>query len=61
MECHESEILKIEPLCGVSHTVHVKRLIKFGMLEPKEMYKNGKPVMRFYITAIGKEYLQRFL
>jgi len=58
MECHERELLHLEPCAGTAKTQNKKLLISRGLLEPR-MYtsKNGKLIMAYFITPAGKEYL----
>ena len=61
MECHESEILKTEPRVGPKHMKYLKRLVKMGLIVPKNYHKGGKDLLRFFITPLGIEYLNNFL
>jgi hypothetical protein len=59
MDCHERELLGLEPCAGTAKTQNKKLLIARGLLEPK-MHINkstGKIIMAYFITAAGKEYL----
>lgn len=61
MECHEAEILKREPTLGPHYMKHVKGLFRMGLVVPKTYYKNGKNLLRFFITPLGVEYLNAAL
>ncbi len=57
MECHESQILNRDPALGPQHMKYLKRLVKMGLIIPGNFEKEGKSLLRFYITPIGISYL----
>lgn len=57
MECHECELLQLDPCLGPHYMKHVKGLFTMGLVTPKTFNKNGKNLLRFYITPLGIEYL----
>ena len=59
MDCHERELQSHEP-CNTYLTQTAKGLVSRGLFT-SEMYtspKSGKRYMAFYVTGLGKKYLE---
>jgi saccharopine dehydrogenase-like NADP-dependent oxidoreductase len=59
MECHECELMKMDPCLGPHHMKHIKALVRLGLVAPKNFIKDGKNLLRFFITPSGKQYLKQ--
>jgi len=57
-ECFEAETLELEPALTIRRTMHLKPLLRHGLIIPGNYWKNGKRVLRFYITPTGIKYLE---
>ena len=56
MDCHEREILKLQPLI-VTQINGAKKLIVNGYIEVRPFTSNGKELMGLYITTRGRQSL----
>jgi hypothetical protein len=59
MECHERQIMALEPSLGPRLMKHSAALANYGLIMAKDYIKEGKKLTRFYITALGMEYLSQ--
>ena len=62
MDCHERELLSHEP-CDSYITQTAKGLVSRGLFT-SSMYtspKSGKTYMAFYVTELGKKYLEEMI
>ena len=61
LECHEKELLRQEPLSGVAITQNTKGLVQRGLIKATVTihHLTGKILMTFFITDVGKGYLDR--
>ena len=59
MDCHERELLKLEPCEAGSVKYAAKGLIERGLLETNfHTIQNGKKIMALFVTEAGKQYLK---
>ena len=57
MECHESQLLKREPMIGPHLMQQSCALAKWGLIAPQSHFIRGKNLTRFFITPLGIEFL----
>lgn len=56
MDCHERELMKLEP-CHSTNIKYARWLIQRGLITPHIVATKGKRIIAFYVTALGRIYL----